>query len=188
MLTLLPKGVNKTINTFLIEDFFHLPPLSKTPAVYLELRISQGIFEKIWHGPNGILRALGKLIHEENLSRNCTFKHYPSHKNFDAISKFECLQSCWQPLYHPIWITRSLSVKEECPATNSSCRTWRAPPGGSWECRGGSCAPGPASPSPGSSHAVSPMNQLVSKVPTGDWQGREVEKDNRFSILSADTL
>ena len=33
---------------FLIEDFFHLPPVSTTPVVHLELRI----FEKIRNGPN----------------------------------------------------------------------------------------------------------------------------------------
>jgi hypothetical protein len=31
---------------FLIEDFFHLPPVSTTPVVHLELRISPGIFKK----------------------------------------------------------------------------------------------------------------------------------------------
>jgi hypothetical protein len=45
MLTLLPKGVKKMIRAFLIEDFFHLPPVSTTPVVHLELRISPRIFE-----------------------------------------------------------------------------------------------------------------------------------------------
>jgi hypothetical protein len=31
---------NKIIKTFLIEDFFHLPPVSTTPVVHLELGIS----------------------------------------------------------------------------------------------------------------------------------------------------
>ncbi len=44
----------------MIEDFFHLPPLSTTPVVHLELRISPRIFEKIQNGPNGILRGLGE--------------------------------------------------------------------------------------------------------------------------------
>jgi hypothetical protein len=30
----------------LIEDFFHLPPVSTTPVVHLELQISPQIFEK----------------------------------------------------------------------------------------------------------------------------------------------
>jgi hypothetical protein len=50
----------KTVKTFLIEDFFHWPPVSKTPVVHLELRISQQIFEKNRNGPTGILRGLGE--------------------------------------------------------------------------------------------------------------------------------
>jgi hypothetical protein len=44
------------------EDFFHLPPVSTTPVVHLELRISLQIGEKILNGPNGIpvLRGLGE--------------------------------------------------------------------------------------------------------------------------------
>jgi hypothetical protein len=38
---------NKIIKIFLIEDFFHLPPVSTTPVVNLELLISPRIFEKI---------------------------------------------------------------------------------------------------------------------------------------------
>ena len=37
---------NKIIKIFLIEDFSHLPPVSTTPVVNLELRISPWIFEK----------------------------------------------------------------------------------------------------------------------------------------------
>jgi hypothetical protein len=41
MLTLLPKRFpNKIINIFLLEGFFHLPPVSTTPVANLELRIS----------------------------------------------------------------------------------------------------------------------------------------------------
>jgi hypothetical protein len=47
MLTLLPKGVKKNHKIFLIEDFFHLPPVSTTPVTNHELRISPRIFEKI---------------------------------------------------------------------------------------------------------------------------------------------
>ncbi len=39
-----PKEIMKT---FLIEDFFHLPPVSTTPVVHLELRLSPQIFEKL---------------------------------------------------------------------------------------------------------------------------------------------
>jgi hypothetical protein len=45
---------NKIIKTFLIEDFFHLPPVSTTPVVHLELRKSTGLVEKI----RRILRGL----------------------------------------------------------------------------------------------------------------------------------
>ena len=51
---------NKIIKIFLIEDFFHLPPVSLTPVANLELRISPRIFEKIRNDPNGILRGLGE--------------------------------------------------------------------------------------------------------------------------------
>ncbi len=48
------------IKIFLMEDFFHLPPVSTTPVVHLEPRISPRIFEKIRNGRDGILRCLGE--------------------------------------------------------------------------------------------------------------------------------
>jgi hypothetical protein len=54
-----PKEIMKI---FLIEDFFHLPPVSTTPGVHLELRIYPRIFEKIRNGPNGIIRGLGETV------------------------------------------------------------------------------------------------------------------------------
>jgi hypothetical protein len=57
---------NKIIKIFLLEDFFHLPPVSLTPVVHLEPRISPQIFKKIRNGRIGILSAWGKLIHEKN--------------------------------------------------------------------------------------------------------------------------
>ncbi len=42
---------------FLIEDFFHLPPVS---TVHLKPRLSPRIFEKIRNGRNGTLRCLGE--------------------------------------------------------------------------------------------------------------------------------
>ncbi len=51
---------NKLIKIFLIEDFSHLPPVSLTPVVNLELRISPRIFQKIRKGPNGILWGWGE--------------------------------------------------------------------------------------------------------------------------------
>ncbi len=38
----------------------NLPPVSLTPVVHLELRISPQIFEKIWNSPNGIIWGLGE--------------------------------------------------------------------------------------------------------------------------------
>jgi hypothetical protein len=50
----------------MIEDFFHLPPMSTAPLVHIELRIYPRIFENIRNDPHGILRARGKLIHTKN--------------------------------------------------------------------------------------------------------------------------
>ncbi len=55
---------NKIINIFLIEDFFHLPPVSTTPVANLELRISPRIFEKIRNGLNGIIWGSGETESE----------------------------------------------------------------------------------------------------------------------------
>jgi hypothetical protein len=51
---------NKIIKIFQFEDFCHLPLVSATQVVHLELRISPRIFEKIRNGPNVILRGLGE--------------------------------------------------------------------------------------------------------------------------------
>jgi hypothetical protein len=51
---------NKIIKIFLLEGFFHLPPVSLTPVANLELRISPRIFDKIRNDPNGIIRGLGE--------------------------------------------------------------------------------------------------------------------------------
>ncbi len=47
----------------------NLPPVSLTPVVHLDLRISPRIFEKIRNDPNVIIRAWGKVIHEKNLKK-----------------------------------------------------------------------------------------------------------------------
>ncbi len=66
---------NKIIKIFLIEDFFHLPPVSAN----LELRISPRIFEKIWNGLKGILRGWGETDSwkepEAKISWHCPFKY-----------------------------------------------------------------------------------------------------------------
>jgi hypothetical protein len=50
----------KISKIFLIEDFFHLQPVSTTPVVHLELRISPRILEEIRNSPIGIIRGLGE--------------------------------------------------------------------------------------------------------------------------------
>jgi hypothetical protein len=75
---------NEIIKVFLIEDFFYLPLVSTTPEVYLELRISPWIFEKIWNGPNGANRAWGKLIHEKNQKEKILW-HCPFYTLYSAF-------------------------------------------------------------------------------------------------------
>jgi hypothetical protein len=49
------------MKNFLIEDFFHLPLVSATPVVHLELQISPCEFsKKIRNSPEGIIRGLGE--------------------------------------------------------------------------------------------------------------------------------
>ncbi len=57
----------------------NLPPVSLTPVVHLDLRVSPRIFEKIRNGPNGILwGGGGKLIlkknRKEKIAWHCPFK------------------------------------------------------------------------------------------------------------------
>ncbi len=60
-----PKEI---MNIFLIEDFFHVPPVSTTPVANLELRISLQIFiKKIWNRPNGIISGLGETDSRKKL-------------------------------------------------------------------------------------------------------------------------
>ncbi len=67
---------NKIIKIFQIEDYFPLPPVSRTPMVNLEPQISLRIFEKNWNGRNGILRCLGETDSGKNpkISWHCPFK------------------------------------------------------------------------------------------------------------------
>ncbi len=63
-----PKLSKKILKSFLIEDYFHLPPVSKTPLVHLELWISPRIFKKEFKAVLMVYSgAWGKLIHEINL-------------------------------------------------------------------------------------------------------------------------
>jgi hypothetical protein len=57
---------NKIIKIFLLEGFFHLPPVSLTPVANLELLISPRIFKKIRNGPDGIIKGLGETDSRKN--------------------------------------------------------------------------------------------------------------------------
>ncbi len=59
----------KIIKIFLIEDFFHLPPVSATPVVNLELRISPRLLNKFEMVLMGYSGAGGKLIHKKTRSK-----------------------------------------------------------------------------------------------------------------------
>jgi hypothetical protein len=54
---------NKIINNFLLEDFSQLQPVSTTPVIHLEPRISPRIFEKFEMAVMVYSGAWGKLIH-----------------------------------------------------------------------------------------------------------------------------
>jgi hypothetical protein len=73
----------KIIKIFLLEDFFHLPPVSLTPVVHLEPRISPWIIEKIRNVRNGILRCLGETVswkknQKSKVSWHCPFNSWLS--------------------------------------------------------------------------------------------------------------
>ncbi len=82
----------------MIEDFLHLPPLSTTPVVHLELRISPRIFEKIRNDPNGILRGLGETDTWKNrkskISWHCSFKSLLEEKQHSLKSRW-AVPSFW---------------------------------------------------------------------------------------------
>ncbi len=75
---------NKIIKIFLLEGFFHLPPVSLTPVANLGLRISLRVLEKIRNGPNGIIRGLGETDsrkkQKQKISWHCPFKLLPKHR------------------------------------------------------------------------------------------------------------
>jgi len=72
---------NKIIQTFLIEDFFHLPPVSATPWA---AKISAN-FKKIWNGPNGILWGMGEIDTWKNLMSKISW-HSPFNRNQTHIN------------------------------------------------------------------------------------------------------
>jgi hypothetical protein len=64
--SIIQRWPNKIIKIFLIEDFFHLPPVSLTLVANLELRISPRISEKFETVLMEYSGTGGKLIHEKN--------------------------------------------------------------------------------------------------------------------------
>ena len=61
------SAVSMTPVKNLFHNFSLFLPVSLTPLMNIHSQISLRIFEKIWNGPNGILRARGTLIYEKNL-------------------------------------------------------------------------------------------------------------------------
>jgi hypothetical protein len=55
---------NEIIKTFMIKDFFHLPPVSMTPVLHLDLRISPKFSKKFETALTVYSGAWGKLIQE----------------------------------------------------------------------------------------------------------------------------
>jgi hypothetical protein len=74
MLTLLTKYPNKIFKTFMIEDFFHLPPMSTTMVVHLDMR----------NGPIVTLRGLGETDSWKNLKSKIAW-HCPFNPTFHII-------------------------------------------------------------------------------------------------------
>jgi hypothetical protein len=61
----------KIMKIFLLEDFFHLPPVSLTPVVHLEPRISPRIFEKIQNGRNGKMLGGNWFMKKTRCRKSC---------------------------------------------------------------------------------------------------------------------
>ncbi len=76
---------NKIIKIFLIEDFFHLPPVSLTPVANLELRISPEFSEKFETVLMEYSGAGGKLIHEKNQKQKISW-HSPSIESLNIVN------------------------------------------------------------------------------------------------------
>jgi hypothetical protein len=86
---------NKIIEILQFEDFFHLPPVSTTPVVHLELPISSRIFEKIRNGLNAIL-YLGAWGNEKNQKSKISW-HYPFNRNNSSgVLLWQPLLSRWE--------------------------------------------------------------------------------------------
>jgi hypothetical protein len=90
---------NKIIKIFLLEGFFHLPPVSLTPVANLELRISLRIFEKIRNGPNGTVKR-GKIGHLLTFKSKLKILRRIFCGFFRQKSLYELWDHCLQSLNH----------------------------------------------------------------------------------------
>jgi hypothetical protein len=77
---------NKIIKIFLLEDFFHLPPVSLTPVVYtLSREYLREFSKKIEMAVVVYSDALGKLIHEKKTRSRKSRDTVPLNSASDAI-------------------------------------------------------------------------------------------------------
>jgi hypothetical protein len=78
-----------------------IPVANLPPVAHLDLRISPQIFEKIQNGPNGILWARGKLIHEKTRSK----------KSCDTVPLKRCNNTSFTPkkisLKNSMWVSKN---------------------------------------------------------------------------------
>jgi hypothetical protein len=84
------------------EDFFHLPPVSTTPVVNLELRYLREFLKKFETALMVYSGAWGKLIREKNkkskISWHCPFKSargFVRETDTHRLSLPQILSSCW---------------------------------------------------------------------------------------------
>jgi hypothetical protein len=95
--TILAKLVAKFVGGSLM-PVANLPPVSLLPVVYLDLRMPPRMCKKIWNGPNWILWAWGKLIHEKKQkqkSRDTVPLRYPP--DLDKEQQFHLYAGVQEP-------------------------------------------------------------------------------------------
>jgi hypothetical protein len=117
----------KIIKTFMIEDFFHLLPMSTTRVLHLELRISPRI--KIWNSPNGILRGWGETDSWKNqnskISWHCPFKRFLPESILFLVDVSSLLASVSSPSL-PIYADRISTQHEQryYRLRSPRCKLW----------------------------------------------------------------
>ncbi len=99
------KRNNEDFSDFL-KIFFHLPPVSTTLVVHLELWISLRIFEKNWNGPNGIIRGFGETDPCRKAAiKNLVFWHCP-------FKEWRRIRWCQQ--HQPIFADKYINDDDYC--------------------------------------------------------------------------